>query len=88
MDKPDTVLPLAHWLVQRQLPPVLHEVLVQHLILLGSLGQKPEADVPPPELQIEVSMQTPGVPLTEQTPFTAAWARPTETNRIERVFNI
>ena len=58
--------------VKRQLPPEPHSGLIQHLTLSGSLGQKPERKEPSPAAQLDVVMQTPGVPLIEQGPLTAA----------------
>jgi hypothetical protein len=35
----EAMLPEEHWEVKRQLPPVPHEGLVQHLMLAGVPGQ-------------------------------------------------
>lgn len=38
---------------------------------VGSLGQKPGWEVPPPEEQLLVEMQVPGAPFAVQAPFRA-----------------
>ena len=48
---------------------------MQHFTSGGSLGQKPEREVPPEPLHLAVGTQTPGVPSTEQGPSTAASVR-------------
>ena len=45
---------------------------MQHLMSPGSFGQNPDWEDPPPELQLAVLIQTPGVPLAEHGPLTAA----------------
>lgn len=67
---PVAVLPVVHEEVKRHVPPVPH-VLVQHRTSSGSLGQNPVCEVPPPEEQLVVVMQTPGTPLAVQAPFRA-----------------
>lgn len=81
------MFPLAHWLVNLQFPPEPQAVLVQHLTSAGSLGQYPLWEIPPPEEQVEVEIQVPGVPPTEQGPLRAAWERPTVRRRLERMVN-
>jgi len=70
-------LPLStippHVLVKRHVPPSPH-FLVQHLTLLGSLGQKPVWIVPPDAEQALVGRQIPGVLPTLHAPLIAAWA--------------
>lgn len=60
----------AHEEVKRHVPPLPH-ALVQHWTFVGSLGQNPACDVPPPEEQSLVAMQTPGVLPAVQAPFRA-----------------
>jgi hypothetical protein len=64
-----------HCDVHLQFPPAPHDVLVQHLMSVGSFGQCPTWEVPPPLLHEAVARQTPGVPLTLQGPFTAAFTK-------------
>ncbi|KAI9780284.1 MAG: hypothetical protein M1816_003126 [Peltula sp. TS41687] len=58
----EAMLPVLHEDVKRQLPPLPQEVLVQHRMLSGVPGQALTMEVPPPEEQLEVEMQTPGAP--------------------------
>ena len=74
--------------VKRQLPPEPHSGLMQHFTLSGSLGQKPERKEPSPAAQLEVVMQTPGVPSIEQGPLTAARPRGRTERRIAVVIMI
>ena len=59
--RPVRVLVL-HEDVKRQLPPLPHEVLVQHLMSSGVPGQAFEMYLPPAEVHFAVAMQTPGAP--------------------------
>jgi hypothetical protein len=78
----DTVVP-EHWLVQRQFPPLPHDVFVQHLMLSGVPGQAPVMYVPPLEEQDPVSMQTPGAPpLPVHGPFSMLLRRMEEEQAI------
>lgn len=45
---------------------------MQHFMSVGSEGQKPAVEVPPPVAQFAVEMQTPGVLPTVQRPLMAA----------------
>ena len=67
------MLPVVQLERKRHVPPEPQD-LVQHWTLLGSFGQNPGRDVPPPEEQVVVAKQTPGSPFAVQGPLTAAWA--------------
>lgn len=47
---------------------------MQHFTLAGSSGQKPDVEVPLPDLQSAVWRHTPETPLTEHFPLRAARA--------------
>jgi hypothetical protein len=69
----DKVVPEPHCEVQRQLPPVPHTGLEQHLMSSGVPGQALGINRPPPEVHLAVAMQTPGAPPSPvQGPSTAA----------------
>lgn len=65
----DNVSP-SHCDVQRQLPPLPHAALVQHLISFGVPGQALLMYFPPADEHFAVGMHTPGaLPWPEQGPF-------------------
>ena len=67
------MVPVLHWLAQRQLPPLPHEVFVQHRMSSGVPGQALEIDVPPAAEHLAVEMHTPGALLAPvQGPSTVA----------------
>lgn len=70
-DNPVLVVPFQA-AVQSQCPPIPREGFVQHLMSVGSLGQKPTELVPPALEHCAVAMHTPGVLPTEQGPLVAA----------------
>lgn len=70
---PALVVPL-HESAQPQCPPTPQEGFVQHLMPVGSLGQKPTELVPLALEHCAVAMHTPGVLPTVQGPLIAARA--------------
>ena len=70
--RPVRVLVL-HWFVHLQVPPELHEDLVQHLMSLGRPGHALLMYLPPFAEQSAVGMQTPGaLPAPVQRPLRVA----------------